>query len=146
MNSSLRCILIVVWSAATLLGCDSPTTTREASPSEAQQAATRPSPAALPALKAASATVPVAPARVVSLAPNLTEILFALGVGDRVVGVTKFCDHPEAVEALPKVGGFNQPDMETLVGLRPDLILGMASGPSQALPTKLEALKLNYLP
>lgn len=80
-----------------------------------------------------------------SLAPNITEILFALGVGERVVGVTKYCDYPEQVKKLPKVGGFMQPDSETLVGLGADLILGMASGPTQKLPATLDALDQTYV-
>lgn len=62
-------------------------------------------------------------ARVVSLAPNLTEILFALGAGDRVVGVTRYDDYPKAVESIPKVGGFLDPSLEAIMGLRPDLVV-----------------------
>lgn len=63
------------------------------------------------------------PRRVVSLAPNLTEILFALGVGDRVVGVTRYDDYPPQVESLPKVGGFIDPSLEAILALRPDLVV-----------------------
>lgn len=63
------------------------------------------------------------PSRIVSLAPSLTEILFALGVGDRVVGVTSYCDYPPAAEALPKVGGLLDPNIEAIVALRPDLVV-----------------------
>jgi iron complex transport system substrate-binding protein len=62
-----------------------------------------------------------APKRVVSLAPNLTEILFALGVGERVVGVTTYDDYPEAVRKLPRVGGFIDPSLEAILALKPDL-------------------------
>lgn len=66
------------------------------------------------------------PLRIVSLAPSITEILFAVGAGDRVVGVTTYCDFPEQAKKLPKVGGFQSPDIETIVMMRPDLVL--ASG------------------
>ena len=63
------------------------------------------------------------PRRIVSTAPGITEILFALGLGDRVVGVTEYCVHPPEVKKLPKIGSFITPNMEVIVSLRPDLIL-----------------------
>lgn len=66
------------------------------------------------------------PARIVSLAPSFTETLFALGEGDRVVGVTKFAAWPEAVNDLPQVGGFVDPNYEAIVGLAPDLVVASA--------------------
>ena len=63
------------------------------------------------------------PQRVVSLAPNLTEILFAIGAGQRLVGVTRFDDYPPAVKELPSVGGFIDPSLEQILSLRPDLIV-----------------------
>ncbi len=64
-----------------------------------------------------------AAARVVSLVPSLTEAVFALGAGDRLVGVTKFCVHPEEAMAVPSVGGTKRPDVPTVVEMRPDLVL-----------------------
>ncbi|MCI0341041.1 MAG: helical backbone metal receptor [Planctomycetales bacterium] len=61
--------------------------------------------------------------RVVSLVPSLTEGVFALGAGDRLVGVTKFCVYPEEAMAVPAVGGTKRPDIGTVVELRPDLVL-----------------------
>jgi ABC-type hemin transport system substrate-binding protein len=62
--------------------------------------------------------------RIVSLVPSLTEALFALGLGDRVVGVTDWCVHPEhAVARLPKVGGTKNPSRERILELRPDLVI-----------------------
>ncbi len=62
--------------------------------------------------------------RIVSLVPSLTESLFALGLGERVVGVTEWCVHPaDAVAALPKVGGTKDTDAEAVVALAPDLVL-----------------------
>ena len=61
--------------------------------------------------------------RIISLKPNLTEILFALGVGDQVVGVTQFCDYPAQVQSLPKVADYINVNVEKVLTLRPDLIL-----------------------
>src|SRR2546430_8508686 len=67
------------------------------------------------------------PRRVVSLAPNVTEIIFALGCGDRVVGTDDFSDQPAGAKSLPKVGGV-QPDVEKIVALKPDLVVANAAG------------------
>jgi ABC-type Fe3+-hydroxamate transport system substrate-binding protein len=65
-----------------------------------------------------------APQRIVSLVPSLTESLFALGLGARVVGVTEWCIHPaEGVAPLAKVGGTKQPDLAAIRALGPDLVL-----------------------
>ena len=62
--------------------------------------------------------------RIVSLVPSLSEALFALGLGERVVGVTDWCIHPaEAVATLPKLGGTKNPDVEQIVALAPDLVI-----------------------
>jgi iron complex transport system substrate-binding protein len=64
------------------------------------------------------------PERIVSLSPNLTEILFAIGCDARVVaGVTSYCTYPPQVAALPKVGGVADPSLEAVAALRPDLVL-----------------------
>ncbi|MBW2241223.1 MAG: ABC transporter substrate-binding protein [Deltaproteobacteria bacterium] len=64
------------------------------------------------------------PHRIVSLVPSLTEALFALGLGDRVVGVTEWCVHPAAeVASLPKLGGTKNPDLQALIALAPDLVI-----------------------
>ncbi len=64
-----------------------------------------------------------APRRIVSLSPAITEILFAIGCGGRVVGVTSFCNYPPAAARLPKVGGFYDTNYEAVLSLRPDLVL-----------------------
>jgi iron complex transport system substrate-binding protein len=69
-----------------------------------------------------------APQRIVSLTPALTEILFAVGAGDRVVGVTQYCDFPPAAKAKPKVGGYVNPSVESVLALKPDLVL-VSPGP-----------------
>lgn len=61
--------------------------------------------------------------RVVSLTPSLTEIVFAVGSGERIVGVSDYCDYPPEVKTRPRVGTFLQPSVEKILALRPDLIL-----------------------
>lgn len=80
-----------------------------------------------------------APQKIISLAPSNTEILFALGLGSRVVGVTDFCDYPAEAKAVAKIGGV-KPSLEKIVSLSPDLIL--AIGGNAELVTRLEELKL----
>src|SRR5258705_276078 len=67
--------------------------------------------------------VPEFPRRIVSLAPSVTETLFALGSGDRVVGVTQFCDYPPEARTRPRVGGMVNPSWEAILALRPDLLV-----------------------
>jgi len=61
--------------------------------------------------------------RIVSTSPHVTEALFAMGLGDRVVGVTIYCKYPEAALKLPKIGTLLKPDVEAIVALRPDLVV-----------------------
>jgi ABC-type Fe3+-hydroxamate transport system substrate-binding protein len=68
--------------------------------------------------------VPDHPHRLVSLAPSVTETLFALGFGDRLVGDTDYCDYPPQAKALPHVGGTQNPSLEAIAALKPDLVLG----------------------
>lgn len=68
-------------------------------------------------------TVKGVPQRIVSLAPSNTEVLYALGLGARVVGVTEFCNYPPEAKEKPKIGGFSKIDLERVVGLNPDLVL-----------------------
>jgi iron complex transport system substrate-binding protein len=63
------------------------------------------------------------PERIVSLAPNITETIYALGLGDKLVGDTSFCCYPQAACAVSKVGGFGQFNYEAIVALRPDLVI-----------------------
>lgn len=67
--------------------------------------------------------VPQPVRRIVSLAPSLTETIYALGAQDRLVGDTDYCDYPPAALAKPKVGGAINPSLEHIVALRPDLVL-----------------------
>jgi iron complex transport system substrate-binding protein len=69
------------------------------------------------------------PQRIVSLAPNITEILFALGLEDRIVGVTRYCDYPAEALQKEKIGGMVDPNLEKIQALRPDLIIGFRGNP-----------------
>jgi len=88
-------------------------------------------------------TIEKMPERIISLAPSNTEILFALGLGDRVVGVTQFCNYPAEAQDKPKIGGFSQTDidisMEQIVAIEPDLILASETHITEAIP-RLEQL------
>ncbi len=66
---------------------------------------------------------PTSPQRIISIAPSITESLFALGVGDRVIAVSDYCDYPSEVTTLPKIGGFLDPDLEAILALQPDLVI-----------------------
>ncbi len=72
------------------------------------------------------------PERIVSLVPSVTEDLFAVGGEDRLVGVTDFCDWPPAARDKPRVGGMVGPNLETIVALRPDLVIATDEGNSQS--------------
>lgn len=82
-----------------------------------------------PGAAGAPDAAPGAPRRIVSLAPSLTEVLFAIGAGDHVVGVTDLCDRPPAVRGLPRVGGITSATLrlEAVVALRPDLVVAIGS-------------------
>ena len=78
-------------------------------------------------------TVAKAPVRIISLAPSNTEILYSLGLGDRVVGVTDYCDFPAEALTRTKIGGFSNPNLEQIVSLSPDLVLAARFNPVEVL-------------
>jgi iron complex transport system substrate-binding protein len=78
--------------------------------------------------------------RIVSLAPCITEIIFSLNEGERLVGVTEHCNYPTAAADLPKVGSFIRPDIERIIGLKPDLCFSIREGNPIFLVDKLESL------
>lgn len=82
------------------------------------------------------------PSRIVSLAPNLTEILFAMGMGDRIVGVTSFCDYPEEAKRRQKVGGMSNPSIEAVVSLKPDLVVVTTDGNPMEFEGRLRSMKI----
>ncbi len=86
---------------------------------------------------------PTEPQRVISLKPNLTEMLFALGLGDRVVGVTEHCAWPEEAKKRPKIGDYALPNLEKILTLRPDLIVTIKDASS---PRPIEVLTAAKIP
>lgn len=78
--------------------------------------------------------------RIVSLAPHLTELLYAVGAGHQVVGATDYSDYPAAARGLPRIGGYSNIDLEAVLALRPDLVVGWKSGNSAAQMERLRAL------
>lgn len=82
-----------------------------------------------------------APARrIVSLAPHASENLFAAGAGKRLVGVVDYSDYPEAAKRITNVGSYERPDLETIVALKPDLVVVWQSGNASGLVRRLNAL------
>ncbi len=103
---------------------------------------------ALRDVHAAAQTAPAAdPQRVVSLAPSLTETIFALGFGDRLVGVTSQCDYPAEARKIPKIGSFMNPSLEAIMAKRPDLVLGVkgATDPTAAREMARLGVKINLI-
>jgi ABC-type Fe3+-hydroxamate transport system substrate-binding protein len=84
--------------------------------------------------------LPRTPARIVSLAPHATELLFASGLGARVVAVDRDSDFPEAARALPRLASHPRPDVEELLALAPDLVVIWGPGADRALLERLEGL------
>jgi len=151
-----------------LAGCAAPAETPAASPSTitqspaletAQTPAATPSPvttppAAAPAAPEASTfpieikddlgrvvTIKKVPQRIISIAPSNTEILYALGLGDKVVGVDQYSDYPAEAKAKASLGGYSTPSIEKIVSLNPDLILATSIHQPKVIPV-LESM--NY--
>lgn len=114
---------------------EAPTDTPEPTEAEAPADTTEPTPTEEPVETADtpySVTLPdgtvlefdSVPQRIVSMGPNITDMLFKLGAGDRVVGRTNYCDDPAEVESIPSVGTIYTPDVEMILTLEPDLVIG----------------------
>ena len=78
--------------------------------------------------------------RIVSLAPHITELVYAAGAGERMVGNVEYGDFPPAAARLAKIGGYSRLDLEAIVALKPDLVLGWQSGNLPAAVARLRAL------
>lgn len=87
-------------------------------------------------------SLPFPPRRIVSLVPSVTELIFALGGEERLVGRTDFCDYPAAARLKPSVGGMVAPSLETIVTLRPDLVIATTAGNRQETFVQLRRLGL----
>ncbi len=66
--------------------------------------------------------------RIISLAPHITESLFAAGAGDKIIGAVSYSDYPEAAKRIPRVGGYPSADLEKIISLKPDLVIAWPSG------------------
>ena len=80
------------------------------------------------------------PRRIVSLAPSITETVFALGFGNRLVGVTSHCDYPAEAKRLPKIGDFMSPSLEVIAAKQPDLVIGVTGATDPAKAREIERL------
>ncbi|MGB9894131.1 MAG: ABC transporter substrate-binding protein, partial [Candidatus Saccharicenans sp.] len=78
-------------------------------------------------------TLKSCPQRIISLAPNLTEILFALGLNQEIIGVTRYCDYPQEARTKEKIGGLVDLNQEKIQSLHPDLILGFRGNPRRTM-------------
>jgi iron complex transport system substrate-binding protein len=88
---------------------------------------------------------PSRPSRIVSMSPNLTEILFALGLGDRIVGVTQDSDYPPSAASKPRVGTFWQPNIEAVIAAKPDLVVTLAFEQQRELARRLKRIGYDCL-
>jgi iron complex transport system substrate-binding protein len=85
-------------------------------------------------------TVPTEATRIISLAPNITEILFAVGAGDKIVGVSEYSNFPPEAAGLPQVGSYIKPNLEAIIALKPDLVIATADGEKRVEIDRLAAL------
>jgi iron complex transport system substrate-binding protein len=85
------------------------------------------------------------PARIVSMAPSITEVLFALGLGPRVVGVSDFCNYPPEASRKKKIGGIVNPSIETIIALNPDLVIGLPNPTQESMLHSLRSLGIRVL-
>lgn len=83
-----------------------------------------------------------APKRIISLSPSTTEILFAAGLGNNIVGVTTFCDHPEEAKLKPKIGGMSNPSLEEVVSLKPDIVIMTTDGNPKEFEERLRSMNI----
>jgi cobalamin transport system substrate-binding protein len=87
-------------------------------------------------------TLPDDPQRLISLAPSITETIYALGLGDRLVGDTDYCDYPPEARTKPHVGSLLNPSLEKIVALKPDLVLGDAESNRLQTADQLDHLRI----
>jgi iron complex transport system substrate-binding protein len=91
------------------------------------------------------ATEAAIPRRVVSLAPSITETLFALGFGERLVGVTNYCDYPPQARKVPKIGDFISPNIEAIMAKTPDVVIGVAGATDPQKAKEMQRLGLKVV-
>jgi iron complex transport system substrate-binding protein len=81
-------------------------------------------------------------AKIVSLSPSITEIIFALGAGQSLVGNTTYCNFPKEAKKIAKIGAYPTPSIEKIFSLHPDIVLGMKAGMSRNIKKKLDEIKI----
>ena len=130
MKTTYRTIATLLILALLVMGlgaCNSPAPATPAAPTQPPPAPTATPESAFPVTIVddgqTEVIIEAEPQRIVSLVPSMTETLFALGLGDRVVGVTTYCDYPEEAKSKEKIGEFATIDLEKVVSLNPDLVL-----------------------
>lgn len=80
--------------------------------------------------------------RIVSLSPSTTEILFSLGLDKEIIGVTNYCDYPEEAKGKDKVGGMSNPSIESIISLRPDIVVMTVDGNPKEVEEKLRSMRI----
>lgn len=151
MKRIVTVMLFLVMLSALLAGCAAPT--EAALPPTGVPAPTVALPTDVPPTSAAltvtddlgrELTLTSTPQRIVSLAPSNTEILFAVGAGGAVVGVTQYCDYPVEAQSITQIGGFSAKtiSVETIVSLKPDLVLAYSASHGAV----VEALEKTNIP
>ncbi len=90
--------------------------------------------------RGARVDLPVAARRIVALAPSITELVFAAGAGEQLIGVPRFSDYPAAAKAIPQIGDASRIDLERVLSLKPDLVIGWQTGNHAADIERLEQL------
>lgn len=83
------------------------------------------------------------PQKVISMAPSVTEMLFAIGLDEEIVGVTDYCNYPPRAREKPKIGGYFNPNLETILSLNPDLVVATADGYNRGVIEKLSSLGIS---
>ncbi len=132
MKSILACTMITIY-LCFLIGCTGTTETPEITSPENEVNRTQ---FPLNVIDQLGRTVALhaRPQRIISLAPSNTEILYALGLADNIVGVTKYCDYPPEATEKPNIGGYSTPNIEEVVAKSPDLILATTIHDSKVIP------------
>jgi iron complex transport system substrate-binding protein len=82
------------------------------------------------------------PGRIVSLAPSVTEILYDLGLGEQIIAVTTFCDYPPQAMDKPKIGGYSNPSIESIIAMKPDLVVMIDDGNPIEIQDRLKKLDI----
>jgi iron complex transport system substrate-binding protein len=159
MKKHIVCALIVLAIVGLVLSaaCAAPVPPEEPKPSpppptkEKQVEETKPEPEELPGFPLTitddlgrTVKIEKLPQRIISLAPSNTEIIYALGLEDKLVGTTDYCDYPEAAKAKTRVASYTTPDMEKLIRLQPNLVIAEAIHEKTVLPA-LEKLGLTVI-